>query len=271
MFCWIDGKFLKDSNLKITPFDFGFMYGYHAFEIFRTYKGKVVFFQEHFYRLVESLMNFQIKMPYTIQQLEQVIEELTKMDETDAIVHLYVTAGQNFFNRKSHYKPKVLILRSLLSKKRIEEISLEYHRLTWELNSSISRFHGQKLFIPHEIDGKYIYYNEKDIIIGGTYSTIFWAKNGILYTPRIQEDSYCDIMRKWVIITAKQLGIKVIEEVFIRKDLENAYECFVTNAIDGVVPVSQIQESKFLGKEGPIYEQIHHAYLEEIFQMIQGD
>lgn len=269
MLCWIDGKFLKARDLKINPFDYGLLYGYNIFEIFRTYKGKVVFFQEHFNRLTESLMNFQITMPYSIDQIKEAIEQLTKKDKSDAVVHLCVLAGENFIIRKKHYKPKVLILRSPLNKKDKNDIRLTWCRYPWMYDDSNVKFHGQKLWIPHEnLDVGAIYYTEKDIIVGGIYSTIFWAKNGILYTPRMKEDNYCDITRKWVLITARQLGLKTIEDVFVRYELDEAYECFLTNSVDGIVPISQINDKKFLGKEGPVYELLHHAYLEEIFQIM---
>lgn len=271
MFCWINGEFLKDTNLKISPFDYGYLYGINTFEIFRTYYGKVLFFQEHFNRLIETLTAFQVQMPYTILQLQQAIEELTKMDETDAIIHLNVSAGKDFFHRRPNRKPNVMILRSPLGKKRKGEVAVQWEQLSWPLKDSIGRFHGQKLLIPYERYENKIYFNDKDILIGGTYSTFFWAKNNTIYTPRIKEDDYCDITRKWVLITAKQLGIKVIEDIFTKKDLEDAYECFFTNSIEGIVPISKVNDKRFLGKEGPIYEVIYHAYLEEIFQLIQGD
>lgn len=262
MFCWVDGKFLKEKDLKISPFNYGFLYGYNVFEVFRTYQGKVVFFQEHFQHLIESLMNLLLEMPYTIHQLEQAIEKLTQMDENDAIVHLVVSSGKDVYNH-SKSKPKVFILRSPLIKKRKNKTIFMWKRLPPELKESF----GQKLLMPYEMWENNIYYSDKDIVVSSIHSTIFWGKNGILYTPRIREDSYWDITRKWVILTAKQLGIKVIEDIYIRSELEDAYECFLTNPIDGIVPISQVDDMKFLGKEGPIYEQIHHAYLEEIFQL----
>lgn len=270
MYCWVNGKFLKDRDVKISPFDYGYLYGFNAFEIFRTYYGKVVFFQEHFNRLIESLTAFQIQIPYTILQLEQAIEELTKMDETDAVIYLYVSAGKDFFHRKPNCKPNVLILRSPLGEKRKGEVTIQWNQLPWTLKDSIGRLNGLKLLIPYERYVNEIYCTDQDIIVGSIFSTIFWAKNGILYTPRIKEDC-CDIMRKWVMMTAKQLGIKVIEDNFTKKDLEGAYECFFTNSIEGIVPISNVNDKRFLGKEGPIFELIYHAYLEEIFQLKRGD
>lgn len=267
MFCWVDGKFLKERDLKISPFNYGFLYGYNVFEVFRTYQGKVVFFQEHFQHLIESLMNLHMEMPYTILQLKQAIEKLTEMDENDAIVHLVVSSGKDVYNQKSKSKPKVMILRSPLMNKRKNETVFKWKRLPAELKESF----GQKLITPYEMWENTIYYTDKDIVVGSIHSTIFWGKNDILYTPRVREDCYWDITRKWVILTAKQLGIRVIEDKFIRSELEDAYECFISNSIDGIIPISQMEDMKLLGKEGPIYERIHHAYLEEIFRVIQGD
>ena len=55
------------------------------------------------------------------------------------------------------------------------------------------------------------------------------------------------ITRQWVINTAKQMGYRVVEDLFIKKDLEDAYECFVTNSVEELVPISNIGKFSFWG------------------------
>ena len=41
MLCWMNGEFVRAEDLKISPFDHGFLYGVGFFETFRTYEGSV--------------------------------------------------------------------------------------------------------------------------------------------------------------------------------------------------------------------------------------
>ncbi|CAM5213192.1 4-amino-4-deoxychorismate lyase OS=Ureibacillus acetophenoni OX=614649 GN=SAMN05877842_1248 PE=4 SV=1 [Ureibacillus acetophenoni] len=72
-----------------------------------------------------------------------------------------------------------------------------------------------------------------------------------------------------MINTAKQMGYRVVEDLFIKKDLEEAYECFVTNSIDEIVPISNIGNVQFLGRDGTIYQRLHNAYIDEILRTIK--
>ena len=40
MWCWMNGEFMQAEELKISPFDHGFLYGAGFFETFRTYGGQ---------------------------------------------------------------------------------------------------------------------------------------------------------------------------------------------------------------------------------------
>ena len=44
MLCWMNGEFVRADDLKISPFDHGFLYGV-GFETFRTYGGSYFYFK----------------------------------------------------------------------------------------------------------------------------------------------------------------------------------------------------------------------------------
>ena len=55
MQCWMNGEYVAASDLRISPFDHGFLYGLGFFETFRTYEGKTLFFEKHMERLLAAL------------------------------------------------------------------------------------------------------------------------------------------------------------------------------------------------------------------------
>ena len=57
MICYMNGEFVEQEALRISPFDHGFLYGLGFFETFRTYDGNVPFIEMHYERLLRSLWN----------------------------------------------------------------------------------------------------------------------------------------------------------------------------------------------------------------------
>ena len=43
MYCFMNGEYMPAEELRISPFDHGFLYGLGFFETFRTYEGKPLF------------------------------------------------------------------------------------------------------------------------------------------------------------------------------------------------------------------------------------
>ena len=71
---------MRAEDLKISPFDHGFLYGAGFFETFRTYERSCMcLFEEHMDRLRTALAEYRIAMPYedadilaAVQQLDDV-------------------------------------------------------------------------------------------------------------------------------------------------------------------------------------------------------
>lgn len=277
MLCWMNGQFVDSSEMKISPFDHGFLYGLGFYEIFRTYNGKVVLLEEHFNRLCSALNLYRINIPYTIKEIQDVIQELKNNSGEDAVIRLNVSAGYKDFSIPYKYEePNVILFQAPLSKrKRGIEKSAKWLLIKRALSiqSFSPQYFSDKVLARFEIEDSTttegFFTTSKGFIADGTTSTIFWVRDGILYTPSISTAISPDVTRQWVIVMAKRLGYRVVEGVFIKKELENAYECFIANSVDELVPISNIGKNKFLGENGPTYQRLHQAYIEEIMQMVK--
>ncbi len=278
MLCWINGKYVDDTEMRISPFDHGFLYGLVFYETFRTYNGKVVLLEEHFNRLCTSLNLYRINIPFTLKEIEEAINELIKQSGDDGIIRLNVSAGNHNLSIPFKYEnPTVILYQTALQKRRrgMEKSAkwLKIKNMIPELHSLGAHHFGNNVLARFEIENLFImegfFTTSKGLILDGMTSNIFWARDGILYTPSVSMGVTPAVMRQWVIMMARQLGYRVIEDIFIKKDLENAYECFITNSIEELVPISNIGKNKFLGNNGPIYQRLHQAYIEEIIQTMK--
>lgn len=100
----------------------------------------------------------------------------------------------------------------------------------------------------------------------GVTSNVFWVKNDILYTPSLETGILPGIIRAWVIEKANVLDIEVQQGFYTKEDLLQSAECFITNSVQELVPISSLENQRFFGNKGPIYSLLHGAFIQEVEQ-----
>lgn len=282
MLCWMNGHYVESEALRISPFDHGFLYGLGFFETFRTYDGHVPFFDDHYQRLSEALRHFHINMRYTIADFKQVIETLNEKAEGDGYFRLNVSAGVHDIGLQPtiYDKPTIIVFRKPLIErprgKEKEAIWLKTPRNTAEgMMRFKSHHYGNNVLarfeVPNLADYEGFFLTEAGFIAEGITSNIFWVKDDILYTPSLETGILGGITRKQVIQLAENLGMIVKEGTYKAAELEQATECFITNAVQEIVPIYKIGDNVFNGAAGQVYQQLHKTYVDEILQRTKGE
>lgn len=272
MDCWKNGELLKKEEVTISPYDHGFLYGLGFFETFRTYEGHVFLWEEHWARLHRALSAFRIQLPYTKQQLYDAIQELTRLNQDrDGYFRLNVSAGVHDIGLQpsSYDTPTVLLMRKELppTARGTEKTArwTETPRNTPEgsfrvkshhyANNVLARFELSSLA---EMEG--LMCTADGIVAEGITSNVFWVKNGELFTPSLDIGILDGITRQWVEDYATSQGIPVRDGHFLKKELEHADEVFITNAVQELVPIREVEMRHFPGNNGEMYRMLHGAY-----------
>jgi len=96
----------------------------------------------------------------------------------------------------------------------------------------------------------------------GTASNIFVVSNGELVTPPLTRGILAGTTREALLLGCRQAEIPVYERPVLESDLLNADELWLTNAIIGVLPVTQVLglDRAFPGKEGQMLSAVRQAY-----------
>ena len=275
MLCWMNGQFIEEQDLRISPFDHGVLYGIGFFETFRTYKGKAVFLPLHFERLLEALKEYRIDFPYTLNELQQIIEQLNAQDGEEGYFRLNVSAGEHSIGLapSAYNQPNVILFRKQLSQiKRGTEKEADWLKTIRNSPEQQQRHKSHhygnnvraRLELPSLAAHEGFFTDARDVVAEGITSNIFWIKDGILYTPSAKLGILPGITRKIVLELATAMGIQVREGSFMKWELEQADECFVTTAVQELVPISHIGNVRFAGSEGRMYQKLHNAYVQKI-------
>lgn len=278
MQCWLNGTYVTAEELRISPFDHGFLYGLGFFETLRTYNGKVLFWEAHMERLQAALTQFRIHMPYTQQDLLAVIEQLNlAAGGQDGYFRLNVSAGEHSIGlQPSEYtQPNVIVFRKELpdtprGKEKTAQW-LEVRRNTPEGTLRVKSHHyGNNVLGRFEMSSlamqEGFFLTEEGYVAEGVTSNIFWVKDDILYTPSLEAGILPGITRAWILEHAQSVGMEIREGLFTKNDVEQGSECFITNSVQELVPICKLEDIQLLGNKGPIYLRLHEAFIKEVEQ-----
>ena len=90
-----------------------------------------------------------------------------------------------------------------------------------------------------------VFLNTRGEIAEGATSNLFFVKGGTLYTPEVSSGLLPGILRRWVLETGKKEGLPVVEKRIRPEEVKTFEECFVTNSLLGIMPVSALEDVKF--------------------------
>ena len=282
MTCWMNGQYIKSEEIRISPFDHGFLYGVGFFETFRTYNGHVFLFDEHMDRLRRALSEYRITMPYEDAEILAAVRKLNDAEGgEDGYFRLNISAGEHDIGLapSSYPKPNVILFRKKLSltargtekngvwleTTRNNPESMIRHKSHNFLNNVRGRLELPSL---KEIEGLFV--TVEGFVAEGVTSNVFWMKNGVLFTPAIETGILPGTTRAVIIKIARTAGLVVNEGFYSKIDVENADELFVTNAVQELVPLSGLEEVVLPGAGGFYYKKLHGLYVEAIEKMKEG-
>ncbi|KOY79907.1 aminodeoxychorismate lyase [Lysinibacillus macroides] len=276
MQCWMNGQYIDEQDLRISPFDHGFLYGLGFFETFRTYGGQVFGWEAHIERLQLALSQYRIHLTYNEHELLDVVQQLNKLvDGQDGYFRLNVSAGEHAIGLQptEYRQPNVIIFRKQLqhTARGTEKTAqwLTTRRNTPEQEVRLKSHHyGNNVLgrfeMPSLAQQEGFFLTQEGYVAEGVTSNIFWVKNDILYTPSLETGILPGIIRAWAIQKARVLGMDVREGLFTQQDVKQSTECFITNSIQELVPISNLEDHSLLGNKGPVYSCLHEAFVKEV-------
>src|SRR4030042_4220272 len=92
---YLNGDLIPRSQAKLSPFNYGFLYGYGLFETMRSYSGSIFRLDRHLARLHEAAETLGIARDVTNFDLKKACHDVLKANNlAEARLRLTVTAGE---------------------------------------------------------------------------------------------------------------------------------------------------------------------------------
>ena len=239
-----------------------FLYGDGVFETIKIVNNKVLFLEEHYFRLVSSMriVRMEIPMNFTMEYFEEQILNLAKATNGSQSCKARITV---FRNDGGLYSPETNTVSFIIQTNPIENANYQLNNSSYEVELYKDFLVTKQLLSTIKTTNKIInvtgsvFAKENDFqncLLLNTDKNVIEALNGNIFmlignkliTPALSEGCLNGIMRKQILkITKKIENIEVIEGVVSPFDLQKADELFITNVIVGIQPITKYRKKEF--------------------------
>ena len=238
----VDGRITPADEAVIPATDEGLLRGDGAFEVCRLYGGQPFAMDEHYLRLQRTAAG--LRLPLDVDELRAEVDALlAAADEDEGLLRLVVTRGGRriaFVETLPQNPPTQSVVTVTYTPTRVLDglKTLSYAANMLAGRIATERDADEALFVtPH---GR--------VLEGPTWS-FFWARDGRLFTPPLEERILDSITRAHVIRSSE-----VEERVTTMDDLRSADEAFIASTVREVMPISAIDGQPLPAAPGPVTE-----------------
>lgn len=241
----------------------GFRYGDALFETIKVVKRKILFWEDHYFRLMASMriLRMEIPMEFTMEFLEnEILRTIISNNQENSSVKIRL-----FVYRKEGglYGPENNDVEFIMVSDKLEEDLYSLNREDYEVDIYKDYFVSKGLLSTLKTNNKIInvvgsiYAKENELnnclimntnknVIEALNGNLFVLKDKVLKTPPIEDGCLKGVMRKQILEIAKSIpDIELKEESISPFELQKLDEMFITNVIRGIQPVTKYRKKEF--------------------------
>jgi|TARA_B110000902_G_C14291523_1_gene581194 branched-chain amino acid aminotransferase len=246
------------ENFTLTINNRAFKYGDGIFETVKVLNNSVVFWEDHYFRLMSSMRMLRMKIPmsFTLEFLEAEILKTVKSQEASTSFRVRLSVYRQDGGLYTPTTNNIDYLIEVSPLKIQEKVSYtidlfkdfyNYSGLlsTVKTNNRMLNTLASVFASENDLDNA-ILLNEKKGVVEATNGNIFIVKGNTIKTPALTEGCIKGITRGKVIeIITKNTDFEVEETSISPFEIQKADEVFITNAIAGVQIVTNYRKKVF--------------------------
>lgn len=284
LYCYLNGKVVKEGQAVLSPFDRGFLWGDGVYEITPCFNRRLYRLKDHLDRLYRSLRYVRIDLGMSQEEIEKLTLDLQAMnlphlaEKSVYRVGHWVTRGMDTpsMAARAAGPPTLFIFwrpvateaieRSLVEgvtlaivpTRRVPPQCLETRaKVTSKLNQILAELEADALnSLSLMLD---IYGN----VAENSIANFFIVKRGVLWTPPAQ-NILEGITRSVIFELSSRLKISLEERHFSLYDLAQSEEFFITSSATCVTPVREVNGIRPSSPvPGPVTKRLMRAFAEE--------
>ncbi len=252
-----NGQLLAENHASISLQNRAFKYGDALFETIKVKNAKVLFAEDHYFRLMASsrMLRMEIAMSFTLELFENEILTLVKANGlTNARVRFSLFRKEGGLYRPTNNRADFLIEATELAYEIKTSYEVELFKDHYVYSGLLSTLKSNNrlinviasIFMAENAYDNCLLLNEKKQLVEAVNGNLFLVKGTTIVTPALTEGCIKGVVRKKLIELLKKDAKYVIEETAITPfELQKADEVFITNAIAGIQPVTQYRRKNY--------------------------
>jgi len=264
-----NGTIQQEATFSVAT-NRGFLFGDSVFETIRTLNNKVLFLEDHYFRLMASMRicRMEIPMDFTMEYFESQILSLIQHSNAAAnrVRFSVFRIGDGF------YLPSTNEVEFLVTFQPLENELYIFNETDYEVELFKDSYVTKQLLSTLKTNNKMVQItgsvfahengyqnclllNDDKNVVEALQGNLFMKINNQLITPPIADGCLNGIMRKQILTLAKKVeGLEVIEKSISPFDLQKADELFVTNVIQGVQSITKYRKKTY---ENSLAKELH--------------
>ena len=254
-----NGNLISSKELQLSYENRAFKYGDGIFETVKIQNNKIVFWEDHYFRLMASMrmLRMNIPMSFTLEYLE---EQILKTVASYSSAKNVLRARLSVYRQDGGlYTPKTNAVDFLIDVKEVSTVTKDVYRI--DLYKDFYNYSGllstvkttnrmlntlAAVFAEENDLDNCILLNERKSVVEVTNGNIFVVKGNVVKTPALTEGCIKGVARKKIIEIIEKNKDYTLEETAISPfEIQKADEVFISNAIMGVQSVTNYRKKTF--------------------------
>ena len=243
----------------------GFLFGDSIFETIKVVDNKIIYWEEHYLRLISSMRILRIEIPnlYTPDFFEDEIRKTNLKIEPFFSGRVRLTIfrkGGGLY--LPQYNDPIFVIDSQKTDQKLFNVNIQSYKIdlfkeyqiqsnlisNLKTNNKVVNVIGSIYAEENDLDNC-ILLNDKKVVSEFLNGNIFIVNDSIIKTPTLSSGCLNGVMRNKIIETINKLkNFKIEEKDFSLYELISSSEIWVTNSISGIIPVTNYRKKNFSNK-----------------------
>lgn len=239
-----------------------FLYGDSIFETMRVLDGKVLFLEDHYFRLMASMriVRMEIPMHFTMEYMEEQVKLLLSSFESTSSYRVRLSV---FRKPGGKYLPTDNNTEFIITAEALNSAVYSFTDTAYEVDLYKDFYVSKQLISTLKTTNKMVHItgsiyahenglqncllvNDEKNVVEALQGNVFMLMGSKLITPPVSDGCLNGIMRKQIIALAKKIDeVEVVEASISPFDLQKADEIFITNVIQGIRPVTKYRKKEY--------------------------
>tara|TARA_R110000868_G_scaffold264879_1_gene523516 strand:+ start:34624 stop:35463 length:840 start_codon:yes stop_codon:yes gene_type:complete len=250
----------QDANMLTQ--NRAFLFGDAVFETVKIVNSKILFLEDHYFRLMASMrvVRMEIPMNFTMEYFE---EQILSLASSNSVLNSSRARITVYRNDGGFYLPQTNEISFLIHTIAIENALYSIEKTNYEVDLYKDFYVTKQLLSSIKTTNRIlnttasIYAHENGLdnclllndaknVVEAIQGNLFMVIGDKLITPPVSEGCLNGVMRKQILELAKKItGLVVDEEVVSPFELQKADELFITNVIKGIQPITKYRKKEF--------------------------